>query len=196
MEVIVCLTAGAELYSRAIRNLTHSRVNHAFIAYWDDMWGGYTAIQIDERGVVKVPVESLEYEYIECYDFPDLDLATAFPRVRKLIGESYDWEGIFGFMIKLYIWRAFGRKIVNPLHKTGDLFCSEFVATFLQKVDGMYDWMLVQDPASVAPGGSPRFIGTPSLRDLFQTQRGVRRIEPPFARPEAQCESGIGILPV
>jgi hypothetical protein len=195
-EAIVCLTAGAEFYSRAIRKLTHSNVNHAFIAYTSREWGGWWAVQIDERGVVKVPVENVEYEYIECYDFPGLDLTTAFPHVRDLIGDKYDWEGIAGFLIKLYAWRVFGRRIVNPLHKTGELFCSEFVTKFLKSVEGMYDWMKVQDAASVAPGGPSRFLGTPSLQELLQNQKGARRISPPFTKTRPRCGGGNVILPV
>jgi len=180
-KAIVCLTAGSEFYSKAIRKLTHSNVNHAFIAYTSQEWGGWWAIQVDERGVIKVPVKNVEWKSIECYEFPSLDLSTAFKRVRDLIGYSYDWEGIGGFMIKLLAWRLFDRAIVNPLHKTGDLFCSEFVTIFLQQVDGMYDEIMSLNPSGVAPGGDPKFLGTPSLRwELNRMGGDCIRIDPPW----------------
>lgn len=180
-DAIICLTAGREFYSKMIRVMTHSNVNHAFVAYKDELWGGWTAVQTDLRGVVKVPAESVECNHIECYEFPMLDLKTSMPRVRDLVGDHYDWEGIGGFLIKLWAWRIFGRRIVNPLHETGDLFCSEMCATFLQNVDGMYDWMLALNPAGVAPGGSPAYLGTPSLQWEFKNRpEDVRRVAVPW----------------
>jgi len=181
-DVVVVLTAGNEFYSRAIRDLTHSNVNHALIAYKSREWGGWWAVQTDERGVVKVPIENVKRGYSEVYEFPALDLKLAMPLVRDLIGDSYDWEGIGGFLIKLYVWRAFGRKIVNPLHKTGDLFCSEMVTKYLQRVPGMYPWIMKLEPASVAPGGSPLYLGTPSLQWEFNNapDEEVRQVYPPW----------------
>jgi len=181
-DVVVVLTAGGEFYSRAICNLTGSNVNHALIAYKSDEWGGWWAVQTDQRGVVKVPIENVKRVYSEVYEFPELDLKTAMPRVRDLIGDSYDWEGIFGFMIKLWAWRALGRNVMNPLHDTGDLFCSELVTTYLQRVDGMYHWIEELVPSSVAPGGSPIYLGTPSLQWEFKHRpdEEVRQIYPPW----------------
>ena len=181
-DVLVCLTAGEEFYSKAIRNLTHSDVNHALIAYKSREWGGWWAVQTDERGVVKVPVENVKYNYIECYEFPQLDLKSAMPRIRDLVGDRYDWLGIAGFMVKLWAWRLFGRRVVNPLHKEGDLFCSEMVTRFLKQVDGMYGWMMALKPSSVAPGGSPKYLGAPSLQWEFENHpdEEVRKVLCPF----------------
>jgi len=180
-DVLICLTAGSEFYSKAIRRVTHSSVNHAFIAYRSEEWGGWWATQTDERGTVKVPVENVKHEHIECYEFPDRDLKTAMPRVRDLVGEKYDWLGIGGFLLKLYAWNVFGRKIINPLHRKGDLFCSEMCATFLQRVEGMYPWMMDLNPSGVAPGGSPHYLGTPSLQWEFKNRpENVRRVVAPW----------------
>jgi len=180
-DVLVCFTAGSEFYSKAIRSLTHANVNHVLIAYKSQEWGGWWTVQTDQRGVVKVPAESLKYDYIECYEFPVLDLKVAMRRVRDLVGDPYDWAGIAGFMVKLYMWRVFGRTIVNPLHKQGDLFCSEMVTTFLQRVDSMYPWIMDLDPSSVAPGGSPIYLGTPSLQwELQHHEDDVRRVKCPW----------------
>lgn len=184
MGVLICLSASSEWYGSAIRALTKADVNHAFIAYTSKEWGGYWGVQTDERGVVKVPVENIKHKYVECYEFPDLDLATAMVPFRDFVGERYDWLGIFGFLIKLIAWRVFGRSIVNPTHGRGQQFCSEAVVRFLQKVDGMYDWVKVMDPSGVAPGGDREYLGVPSLQELLKEHieiGEVRRVECPFA---------------
>jgi hypothetical protein len=101
-------------------------------------------------------------------------------RVRDLVGDRYDWEGIGGFMIKLALWRMFGRRVVNPLHKTGELFCSEFVTTYLQRCDDMYEEIMGLDASSVAPGGSPQYLGTPSLQWELQHHQSVQRVNCPW----------------
>jgi len=183
MGVLVCLTAGEEFYSRAIRKLTKSNVNHAFIAYTSKEWGGWWAVQTDERGVVKIPAEKVECQYIECYDM-GIPMEMAMSRTRMLYGESYDWEGIGGFLIKLLAWRLFQRKIVNPLHKDGELFCSEYVTTFLQCVDGMYPEIMDLNPSSVAPGGAPEYLGTPSLQWELQKNEKIYLVECPWGDPD------------
>ncbi|RLC78977.1 MAG: hypothetical protein DRJ03_24350 [Chloroflexi bacterium] len=181
-NALVCLTASSEWYGKAIRRITHSNVNHAFIAYDSPLHGGWQALQTDERGLVEVPVENVKHNYIECYSFSDLDILTALPLCRDLVGDSYDWIGIAGFLLKIKVWRMTGKKIVNPLHAAGELFCSEFSATFLQRVEGMYDWMRVVDPSGIAPGGTRKYLGVPSLQELLQRNAGVVREDCPFLR--------------
>lgn len=185
MSVLVCLTSSDHFYSKAIRFLTKSNVNHAFIAYTSKEWGGYWCVQVDARGVVKVPVENLEYDEIECYEFLDLNMESAMIPFRKFVGERYDWFGIVGFLLKLIAWRVFGRRIMNFLHRKNEQFCSEAVVRFLQRVDGMYDWIMVLDPSSVAPGGNKQYIGVPSLQEILidHVDSGeVRYVDCPFSR--------------
>jgi len=179
-KVLVCLSASDKWYGKAIRKITRSNVNHAFLAYTSGEWGGWWAVQVDERGVVKIPAERVEYSYVECYDFFKLDLASGMSRVRYLVGDKYDWDGVAGFLAKLYMWRVFGRRIVNPLHKKGELFCSEFMATYLQRCEGMYKEFMDMDPASVAPGGSPTFLGTASLQWDLQRNDWVKQVDCPW----------------
>lgn len=178
-SVIVCLSASDAWYGKAIRKLTHSNVNHAFIAYKSSQWGGYWAVQIDNRGVIKIPAEKVENSYLECYDF-GIPMENAMRRTRDMYGDKYDWFGIAGFMVKLAAWRTLGRKVKNPLQREGDLFCSEFVARFLQAVDGMYPQIKSLTPSSVAPGGDPAFLGTPSLQSEMSNIDGIERIECPW----------------
>jgi len=179
-KTVVCLSASDTWYGKLIRKVTRSNVNHAFIAYYSDLHGGWQALQTDERGLVEIPVESLKYSYKECYEFPMLNLLQVLPHCRNLIGDKYDWLGILGFLIKVIFWKYLGRKIVNPLHKKGELFCSEFVVLYLQKVEGMATWMKSVNPSGVAPGGNEHMLGVPTLRELFQTNDEVVEVKCPF----------------
>ena len=181
MSVLVCLTASEEWYGKAIRKITKSNVNHAFIAYTSKEWSGWWAVQTDLRGVVKIPAEKVEHNYIECYDL-GMPLEEAMKRTRDVYGEKYDKAGIVGFLAKLMIWRFLYKKISNPLHKKGELFCSEYVTTFLQAVTGMYPEIIALKPSSVAPGGDPEFLGTPSLQWGLQRLEGVKQVECPWGK--------------
>jgi len=178
---LVCLSASGSWYGSVIREMTHSNVNHAFIAYYDEAWGGWQALQTDERGVVEVTMESLHHKYVECYDFKYVDLLTALPSVRELIGDKYDYWGIVGQLLKLAVWRIAGRKILNPLHRSGELFCSEFCTTFLQRVCSAPAWINYLHPSNVAPGGKEKFLGTLSLQEVFaDNSEDVQRVPCPW----------------
>jgi len=154
---LVCLSASGSWYGSVIREMTHSNVNHAFIAYYDEAWGGWQALQTDERGVVEVTMESLHHKYVECYG------------------------GIVGQLLKLAVWRIAGRKILNPLHRSGELFCSEFCTTFLQRVCSAPAWINYLHPSNVAPGGKEKFLGTLSLQEVFaDNSEDVQRVPCPW----------------
>lgn len=149
MSLYICLTAGTGLIGKAIRKLTQSDVNHAFIAYKDPVWECWNATQIDQRGIIIVPAKTVEYQDIICFEHKD-DLTFALPRIGEIVGSKYDYLGIFGFMCKLTYWRLFHKNIPNPVHKKGELFCSEAVTTFLQAAG--IPWAMSMDPASTSPG--------------------------------------------
>lgn len=185
-NIVICLASSNSWYGRAIRRITQSNVNHAFVAYYSHVHKGWQALQTDERGLVEVPVNSLKYEYKECYEFPDLNLLIAIPKCRHLIGDAYDFLGILGFLLKIFVWRLVGRRIVNPLHKKGELFCSEFVVLYLQRVQGMFEWVMKVKPSGVAPGGNSKDLGVPSLREMFIAHDGVKLVTCPFGGEEGK----------
>jgi hypothetical protein len=163
MKVLVCLSAGNGVVGTLIRKLTQSEVNHAFLAYPDTEWGGWWAAQIDQRGVILVPAESVECKTLVCYEY-NRDISYALPKTRQLIGSKYDFLGIFGFLCKLSVWRLFHKKILNPIQNKGELFCSEMVTTFLKAAD--ISWAQRLDPASTSPGDLYNFLENDSR---FQT---------------------------
>lgn len=179
-KAVVCLSASDGFVGGAIRSVTESNVNHAFIAFYSEEHKSWQALQTDQRGLVQVPVKTLEHSHLECYSFPELDLMSALPKCGDLIGDSYDFIGIVGFLVKIGAWRIAGRRIVNPLHKKGELFCSEFAVTYLQRVTGMYDWMRVVNPAGVAPGGLSSTLGVPSLQEMLRFHYHVHKVECPW----------------
>lgn len=149
MRVLICLSAGNGSIGTIIRKLTQSEVNHAFLSYWDEDWKCWQAVQIDQRGIIIIPADKVECKSVVCYEH-NKDISYALPKVKNLIGSKYDFMGIFGFICKLAIWRLFKKKILNPIHKNGELFCSEMVTTFLKEAD--ISWAAHLDPASTSPG--------------------------------------------
>jgi len=149
MRVVICLSAGHGVVGKAIRKLTQSDVNHAFLAYPDSEWTGFWAMEVDQRGIILVPAETIEYEKLVCFEY-NKDISFALPKVRAIVGSKYDFLGILGFLCKLSVWRLFKKKILNPIHKKGELFCSEAVTTFLKEAE--IPWTAHLDPASTSPG--------------------------------------------
>lgn len=174
-DVQVCFSRGRAWYGRAIRWLTGSPVNHAFIAFRStDFPNQRMAVQIDQRGVVVVPFDGVvkDDELVECYapiGYEDELALTAQvgDSARGLMGEAYDWLGIWGFLIKLMVWRFLGRRIFNPLHRRGELFCSEFVSTLLKRAR-RFVWARGLHPASVSPG---------ALRKMLLARPGQWRLD-------------------
>ncbi len=170
-RVVVCFTAGAGPFARAIRWLTGSDVNHAFVAWESAELGGWVTIpQADERGCVAVAAESVEYQRIECYDAPGLDLARGLPAMRRVLGLGYDWLGILGFLARLVLWRVLGRLIRNPWQRDDRFFCSEATVTFLAAAG--VPWARADRGVLFAASTHPA-----ELRDVVRGDPAFRRLE-------------------
>lgn len=169
MQVLICLSAGNGRLGSLVRKLTNSDVNHSFLAYWDDDWQCWLTVQIDQRGVIIIPADKVEYEDVVCYEY-NKDISYALPKVKNLIGSKYGLLGVFGFIFKLFVWRLFKKKILNPIHRDGELFCSEMVTTFLKEAD--IPWAAHLDPASMSPG---------DLYDKIDNDSSFQTIPTPWA---------------
>jgi hypothetical protein len=132
LRILLCFTAGRGPFAWAIRKLTGSNVNHAFVAWESRELDGWVTIpQADERGCVAVAAESVPYTRIECYEADDYDLSSGLTAMRLILGLGYDWIGILGFLARLAAWRLLRRKIRNPWQEDDRFFCSEAATTFL-----------------------------------------------------------------
>jgi hypothetical protein len=172
--ILVALSASDNLVGRIIRALTGSSVNHAFILYESDLWGGWWAAQIDERGVRKLPAKVVlpTYEKVYLYRYMGKSLAVGLKACRYMVGWKYDWLGILGFICKLVVWRLIGRRIFNPLHGRNREFCSEFVSNVLKKTP--VPSFENQDPASLSPGDVLSIIKTdPFFRKVELSDIGL-----------------------
>jgi hypothetical protein len=123
------------------------------------LWGGWWAAQIDERGVRKIPFNQLKYTYLEKYELADTtktSLALGVRAMRNHIGDSYDWLGLLWGLFKLTVKRLTGWNIRGVVHSDERLFCSEFVASVLQRagIHGTEKWT----PESVSPAMIRRFL--------------------------------------
>jgi hypothetical protein len=136
----ICFYHGTDLKSKLIQKITKCKYNHVFIRFWSDEWNSNQVIDIDERGVVQIPWHNTEYllssqkrQCVEMYEAPK-GFVDEIIKQQDIIGDLYDWKGLFGGLFKLIILKVFGIKINKPWQSKGKLFCSEYVATLLQSV--------------------------------------------------------------
>lgn len=156
-NILIGVAATSSWYGKLIRKLTRSRVNHAFVLYWDIAWECWQAIQVDKRGVVIVPAKRIldQKLYTEFYRTDrDTFMYSTLHYMRDVMGSQYDWLGIFGFLLKLIARRLLGMSVENPVEKKGELFCSEFVALLLKRANLWVD----VDPPSVSPKRLSRWL--------------------------------------
>jgi hypothetical protein len=172
-RVLLCFTAGRGPFAWAIRRLTGSDVNHAFVAWESAELGGWVTIpQADERGCVAVAAESVPHTRIECYEAPSYTLARGLPAMRRILGLGYDWRGIVGFLARLLAWRLLRRRIRNPWQDDDRFFCSEAVTTFLAAAG--VPWARAGRSLLFAASTHPG-----ELRDAVREDDQFRRVAPP-----------------
>jgi len=144
----IVFTASNTLLGKLIRWITKSKVSHVFIEYHSSQWGGQWALEAYITGVRKVPVSRVRHHVVaefECLNIP----SQAFLRIGKLVGEGYDFSGLFLFAWLHIIWKWFGKKMRKPLNATKGQFCSELGARFLDAA-GVSDPRL-DDPEKASP---------------------------------------------
>ena len=111
-------------------------MSHVFFEFSSNDWDAKQAIEIDNRGIIQIPAEQVEYKKIRRFipreHEDELALAKALSRAHNMVGRRYDWWGIFGFLIKLVLWHVFLKTIKNPWNKPNKYFCSEYAITVLQ----------------------------------------------------------------
>ena len=146
-------SASNKIYGRLIRWLTGSKINHAFILC-DNLQDDF-GIQVDGKGVRYVNPLSLTKDkpFVELYEYTEDEYAVD-QGIRDncfYIGSKYDWWGIIGFLIKILFMKVCRQDISNPIHREGELFCSEYVATVLNSAEVTFDGESLS-PANTSPG--------------------------------------------
>lgn len=183
-RILFAVTTSDALYSKILRWAMRSNINHSLILYESKEWGDWWAIEINERGVNKVPIDKLtRIGYIECYEC-SVDLWPAMRATKDFVGERYDWLGLLGGLLKLIIYRLFRKVIKEPIHKDDRLFCSEYVAHIMYhaglpgagKVDG-----LGQIPNTVA--WRPETVSPEYLQNFWQASKLFERVDAPPGIP-------------
>lgn len=155
--ITVALSGSDNWYAKIIQRMTQSPVNHAFVMFEDPTLRGWWAIQVDTKGVRILPAEYLKHNKtcLQAYSAAG-DVENAYLKVRHFIGKDYDYPGIAGFFIQIMAFRAAGKKIKNVLHRNDELFCSEFVAEFINAA--WPDVRPFKDPSVVSPGDLYDFL--------------------------------------
>lgn len=152
-SVYVCFTASNSWYGKAIRELTESTVNHSFILFRDtSLSQKWFAIEINgDKGVHITDARRAVSgrKTLEVYEYVEGDLWPGVDKAFSHLGSDYDYPGIVGFLIKLLVWRYLNVGISNPIHREGELFCSEFVMLVLRYC--MLDWARCLRPENVSP---------------------------------------------
>ena len=116
-----------------MRWLLRSQFNHAFILFLDPMWEEWQTVDITKSGVQILPwYKSLgRVKEIECWKYRRT-LIHGLQASSNLIGQKYDWLGLAINVLRLFIWRLFGRRWKTPLHDVTRYMCFEFIISLIQ----------------------------------------------------------------
>jgi hypothetical protein len=159
-RVLICFSTGSGWISRAIRKLTDSPVSHCFVLYESRLWGGWWAVQVDKHGPRKIVAKRALGKSVRCFEC-SASLARGLRAVREYVGSSYDFLGIFGFLLKALAWKVFRINTPNTVQSKSAWFCSEFVAAIFN-ASKLKDWK-ARDAASVDPGDPLSYVLTSKL---------------------------------
>ena len=131
--VRIILTASPMWLSRAIRYLTKGRVSHCMLQYPSDLWGGDWIAEATVGGVQKRPAETRRH-HVKAEFRCKFDPAPALHKIRREVGEGYDYPGIVGFAWVILLLRVFKLKIRRPWRNAKTQMCSEFIWRFFLAV--------------------------------------------------------------
>lgn len=131
--VLICFVATKEWWAPAMRWLLRCEYNHSFVLFLDPMWKEWQTIDITRDGVQILPwYKSFgRVKEIECWKYKR-SLLHGLQDSNNLIGAKYDWLGLAINVLRLFIWRLFGRRWRTPLHDVTRYMCFEFVVSLLQ----------------------------------------------------------------
>lgn len=155
-KVYVAFSGGTGLLCWLIKKFTGSDVNHAFLVYWDQEFGGWLQLGADAGGWMESPAEDRGgCTVVRLYAPPaGVDLKVGLKDLRVVLGAGYDVGGLVGMMWVL-LMRKLGRQVQNPLQSNRRFFCSEIV----DLVCARSGWELELGPAgAVDPGQEEKAV--------------------------------------
>ena len=80
---------------------------------------------------------------------PKVDVSPGVQHTLSLLGEKYDYVGLLGYLLVVFWWRWFGRKIKNPMASPTGLVCSELLVHLAHDGD-IPEWSEM-DPERTTP---------------------------------------------
>ena len=133
-DVKICFCSGTKINERIIQLITGSKWNHVYLQFWSEDWSNLVIIDITARGVLQLPIlerygEIEKYELLRGKD----RVVQAIIRKEYMLGREYDWCGLIMGLVRLFIWKITGKRIMRSIHSKGRLFCSEYVYTILKE---------------------------------------------------------------
>jgi hypothetical protein len=159
LDVRIGFSTSHALISRAINRATNSAVSHAFFIYrsrdfdreliMHAWWSGFGVTTREHFEQSNTIVDIVR---------PVIPLDDALKHAADWLGDQYDYAGIVG-MVPVLIARACKRRIKNPWHSPGSLFCSDAIAVGLRLVG--YPDSSTLDPTTTTPGGLDTFMHAP-----------------------------------
>ena len=158
--------AGNQLYAKFLRWFFGDRINHCFLFYESDAFGGWMAVEVDESGINPcVPEKVLAtVKKMECYEL-ETDLVPGLQAMKPYIGQGYDWLGMLNGVFWLTLYKAFGVMSAKARHASSRMFCSEYVTSVCRHAKVPFTDKLI-----------PALTWPPLLRDTLLKSFGTRRV--------------------
>lgn len=127
-HISIVFTSSDHWISRAIRWLTDGRVSHCFIEYSSSTWGGRWAAESAVGGVRKIPIHKAKKDVFAEYSCDGFEANRAIKGLSDLVGEKYDYAGLFLLGGIYLMWKVFRMRIKHPTISSQSQKCSELVA--------------------------------------------------------------------
>ena len=149
MNILIAFSTSDKVYAKILRKIMDCPYHHTFL-FVEFKEFGWMALEIDNKGVRFVNVNSIgTYAKKLIYFKPTKDLSNGLILMKNYIGKKYDWKGLFSGAWRLLIKKWFEHEINDGEENPNRMFCSEFVASVLQKssIPGTSCWI----PANISP---------------------------------------------
>lgn len=138
------------ILSRFIRWVTKSSCSHVWLLVDSETFGTSCVLEATEVGIRLIPLSNYiaKGNYVVELVEVSHDLSPGLKEMSKMLGEKYDFTGLFG-MAWVYLGRLFKKRWKNPTNSSEAMFCSEFVAHVLRA--SSHPDFIDADPASLSP---------------------------------------------